>query len=432
MRSREFIVEQSLTEQYRSICRRIVEDRTLTPHEIRALFGNLENILTQAGGNRTILGQALDAVGYLQKLKNYIIHTGPLQSATSYYNDLAQRLQSALVNSSSPEAQAILSAVQRYRQFAEQHPVLQKAVYAIITFFLAIALGHGATLIISLIKLVDSFILGKSFWDSVQEAALTGIMAEFFEYLLGAANSYFDPGEKAWDVIGSTADAMANPATKAIHKAAMTRESIEKIFFLITMNLQEDAIPGLGHRPEPVKVNTLANKLTGWTGQAVNWATAQAKKAAHGLTTRVTANSLMTQWKSTKQSPTETNLRAFLKTQKFTDEQINQAFQLLGSGKTVADKNEPEAPYNTKLPWKGVNYIKTHQGWLATHDQGHIKKGHAADEDLAKHLEQEWEKSQTTVTNQTRPSAAVAEDGFDLNRLIKLAGLEKNYNKKML
>jgi len=151
-----------------------LKEAKLTPDQIIKLFQELETNAANAGDNRTLLGKGKDKASELNSawkdLKGKIYNSGPMKGFADAYDNAANKLKDQ-----NPKAMRYIT---KYRELAEKHPIMQKAVYA--TLIAATGLS-GAGLVgaagLGLFKLVDQMLQGKDIRDALYQAGKTGATA---------------------------------------------------------------------------------------------------------------------------------------------------------------------------------------------------------------------------------------------------------------
>ena len=109
---------------WESAGRKLVEAQ-LTADQITQLFQQIQT----AKGNRTLVGKGVDAGGAVAKayndLKSKLYNSGPVEGFAAAYDQAAEKLKQAIGGD-----QGAMQYVQKYRDFAKKHPILQGFVYS--------------------------------------------------------------------------------------------------------------------------------------------------------------------------------------------------------------------------------------------------------------------------------------------------------------
>ena len=165
---------------------RLVE-YALTPDQINKIFQDAEAGMAGQGANRTMLGKGVDvaktgveAAKEVNKawedLKTKISNSGPVKGFDQKVSDVLSKIG---VGAKDPQFQGLVSNwVQKYRDFATQHPIIQGAVYATL---IAVAGLSGAGVAgaagLGLLKMADKLLQGERFSSAAYSGAKTGALA---------------------------------------------------------------------------------------------------------------------------------------------------------------------------------------------------------------------------------------------------------------
>ena len=154
-----------------------LKEAQLTADQIQQLFQQIEQETTAGGSNRTVLGKGKDmatAVNSAWKdLKSTIYNSGPMEGFAAKYDTAVQKLKQATGGDD-----GAMKYVQKYRKFAEKHPILQGAMYAaLITAAGLSGAGLGGAAAIGLFKLTDQLLQGKDVRSALYQGAKTGAIA---------------------------------------------------------------------------------------------------------------------------------------------------------------------------------------------------------------------------------------------------------------
>jgi len=172
----QILLEQQTYKLWESAGHKIVEAQ-LTADQIKQLFANIEQGATAAGGNRTMIGKGKDAAGAVSKawedLKNKVYNSGPMNNFAAAYDKQAEKLKQATGGD-----QGVFKYVQKYRDFAEKHPIIQGFVYsALIAAAGVTGAGLGGAAVLGLFKLTDQLLQGKDIRSAIYQGAKTGALA---------------------------------------------------------------------------------------------------------------------------------------------------------------------------------------------------------------------------------------------------------------
>lgn len=156
--------------------KKIIE-ANLTADQINQLFTNVEQGATAAGGNRTLVGQGKDVASAVNKawedLKTKVQNSGPIQKVDAMYDQAAEKLKQATGGD-----QGVMQYVQKYRDFAQKHPIAQSLIYSALIAAAGISgAGLGGAAALGLFKMVDKLLQGEKFSSATYQGAKTGAMA---------------------------------------------------------------------------------------------------------------------------------------------------------------------------------------------------------------------------------------------------------------
>lgn len=158
-----------------------IMEAELTADQINQLFQDLEQGSAAAGGNRTLIGKGVDAAKAVKSaydwLKAQAQNSGPVSGFDAAFAKGSQSLGQALGGD-----QGVMKYVNKYRQFAKEHPTAQKVIYGSLVLAIGISAamsGSAAAValkpaIVGILKVTDKLLQGESF----SSAAIAG--AEIF------------------------------------------------------------------------------------------------------------------------------------------------------------------------------------------------------------------------------------------------------------
>lgn len=187
-----------------------LKEAALSPQQIQGLFGEIEKSATAAGGNRTAVGAGLDKINQVvmkpyNDLKAKIYNSGPMQGFAEKYDQAAE----ALKQKAGGDEGRVMQVVNKYRRFAEKHPIMQGFIYAALIAAAGISgAGLGGAAALGLFKLTDQLLQGKDIRSAIFQATKTGALAA------GASTvgDLIRGGEAAADV---QTDVTTEPTTQA-------------------------------------------------------------------------------------------------------------------------------------------------------------------------------------------------------------------------
>lgn len=155
-----------------------LKEAALTSDQIQALFKEIETQATAGGGNRTALGMGKDAASAVNKawedLKTKIQDSGPIKAVDQKYDDVVAKIEKGL---GGPD-NAVNKVIQKYRQFAKDHPIAQGIIYSALIAAAGISgAGLGGAAVLGLLKMTDKLLQGEKFSSAAYSGAKTGAMA---------------------------------------------------------------------------------------------------------------------------------------------------------------------------------------------------------------------------------------------------------------
>ncbi len=359
----------------------------LTSDQIKSLFTNIEQAATGAGGNRTLLGKGKDAAESINRawedLKTKIQDSGPIKNLDAKYDSAADKLKQATGGD-----QGVMKYVQKYRDFAKKHPVAQAFIYSALIAAAGISgAGVGGAAALGLFKMVDKLLQGDKFSSAAYSGAKTGAAA----YGASKIGDLVKGGGQAADAATGGAElqdaakkASINAIDKAIQSGQITNyNSALDVTDQIMANVGKGLSPDFRNALERAVRNKLVSATTGnikesidlsesqiyiivdqiirqqrkldegimdtlkgAAGKAADWA----KTKGTNLTTKVTADKLLSAWKKAG-SPTDSEAVAdILKKSGVNGDIVSKAFAAMkipqpaaGEPAQQADKTQGQA-----------------------------------------------------------------------------------------
>lgn len=114
-------------------------EASLTADQIQQLFGQVEKSATDAGGNRTLLGKAVDVPGKvdaaINKIGKYLQNTKPVQAFDQKFDQLKNK-----INTKFPDSK-ILDAISQMGIWAKENPGKTAAIIGVLTTIAGLAGG---------------------------------------------------------------------------------------------------------------------------------------------------------------------------------------------------------------------------------------------------------------------------------------------------
>ena len=170
----------------------LLEGQQLTPDQINSIFQNAEAMKSDAGSNRTLVGQgaqALGAVGAkIKQLAGMLQDTTPVRGLDAIYDSLKQKVSQSM--GTAQNSAGVLRSIDHYQQLSRKYPTTQKFFWGA-AMVLTGALTGGATLpiILGSIKAIDSMVQGDRFSTAIGKGTATGAGAYGIHKAIGAAQA---------------------------------------------------------------------------------------------------------------------------------------------------------------------------------------------------------------------------------------------------
>jgi len=183
---------------------RAISEAKLSPEQVAAIFGSVEQGARASGTNRTAIGKGADAVGSAagaaagaysnissavnnayQGIVAKIGQLGPVKNFDDAFDSMASKLKSATGGD-----EGIAKYVYAYRAFAKNHPVLQNLIYGALVAGVGLATsGVGPLVVLGLFKATDRLLQGDRLSAALIKAGVTVgkavIGRELQDYLSG-------------------------------------------------------------------------------------------------------------------------------------------------------------------------------------------------------------------------------------------------------
>jgi hypothetical protein len=192
------IMQDPIYESFSRVGRMIVEAE-LTQQQIQQLFkavadgaaagGNVQNAGDAPVNNRTLVGRGGDMVAKVAQawdgVKAKISQSAPIASFDQAFDTAQQKLLNAAGGQAGPVGQAL----QKYKEFGQQHPIFQGAIYAGLIALAGISgAGLGGAALLAGIKTFDRLLQGDKASSALWRGFKTGAVA------YGASN-LLNPGQ---------------------------------------------------------------------------------------------------------------------------------------------------------------------------------------------------------------------------------------------
>ena len=244
---------------------RALTEAALTPDQVSQLFTDVEKAVSAGGGNRSKIGQGVDAAVTVQKaymwLKDAMKKTGPVKGFDQAFNAAAAELKNATGGD-----QGVMRYVERYRAYAKNTPEAQAILYSALVIGCGVAgymsLGPAGMVlkpaIVATLKFVDKLVQGADLSTAAGAAAETFVAAEIMRWAGGAIKSIVGGGTPAAlpshdDVAEPTAMSTAaepedSPGVAAAKRSAAMQAASDKMELEPT---DKGATRGAGAAAEP-------------------------------------------------------------------------------------------------------------------------------------------------------------------------------------
>ncbi len=252
-----------------------IREAALTPDQIQDLFTEIEKGATAGGNNRTMLGKGKDAAEAVNKawedLKTKIQDSGPIKAVDQKYDQAVAKIEAGL---GGPDNK-INQVIQKYRQFAKEHPVAQGIIYSALIAAAGISgAGLGGAAVLGLLKMTDKLLQGEKFSSAAYSGGKTGAMAygasKIGDMIKGKPAGETPSADKSWadkqydKLAGQHQDAAANAAgstARSIMNNA-TQSARDRIMGAIEAG---DINPG-----DTMKMRELAEKVVDQVGGSLS------------------------------------------------------------------------------------------------------------------------------------------------------------------
>jgi len=178
-----------------------LKEANLTPDQINQLFAAAEQGVTAGGANRTLIGKGKDKADIVakawNKLKGQIYDSSPMKNFAAAYDQAAEKLKQATGGDA-----GAMKYVQKYRDFATKHPIIQKFIYGALIAAAGISsAGLGGAAALALLKTTDQALQGKDIRSAIYAGAKTGALAysasQLRDYIKGAPDQPKVPAVRA-------------------------------------------------------------------------------------------------------------------------------------------------------------------------------------------------------------------------------------------
>jgi CRISPR/Cas system CSM-associated protein Csm2 small subunit len=401
--------------------RKLVEYQ-MTADQISQLFGQVEKGATDAGGNRTMIGKGKDVATAVKTAYNDLVskvqNSAPMKDIDTKYDQAAAKLKQATGGDA-----GVMKYVEKYRAFAKAHPIAQSLIYSALIAAAGISgVGAGGAAALGLFKMTDKLLQGEKFSTALGQGALAGALA----FGAGQVGKALQGGDQAATAVGGPPVINPNDIVKQIQNGLITDEQSllqalkgvdarqQQIIWKVLQNQAGAAgsndIPaiikaigggvtttesfrrsGLSETQirrifyTAVRIQQLNegawDKVKGAAGQAAGAIASKAQTVGTNLTTKVTADKLMSAWKKAG-SPTDSDAVAAIMKQAGVDDAIiassmkapgNQTGAAAGAFGQMANQLTPAAPVDAQAQKFIQQLVASYQA-LTEPEKAQLKK----------------------------------------------------------
>ena len=382
---------------WESVGRQIAEAQ-MTADQIDQLFQQVEKGSTDAGGNRTMIGKGKDVADAVGKawgdLKDKVYNSKPMSNFAAEYDKAAEKLKQATGGDA-----GAMKYVEKYRQFAKDHPILQSAIYSALIAAAGISgVGAGGALALGLFKMVDQALQGKDIRSAMWSGAKTGALAygasQLFKAIHGTPQPssdgvswtsnghhfeyHLDHGKIAGDIVFDNQTINpSDPNYANMSKALMKYAADSGTSNINNYKAGAHAVGSIGDFSGFKESIQYSKKLSilevravfgsvmiqeagvwdtvkGAAGQVAGAVADKAKNVGHNLTTKVTADKLQSAWKKAGSPMDSDAVAEVLRQAGVGDDVINSTFASLqiptSSTQTDAEVNPSVPPTDATQP----------------------------------------------------------------------------------
>ena len=169
----------------------IINELKMPEEQILKLFTNVEQAMTAAGGNRTLLGKGKDAAtavaNAFAKVRDNISKNAYIQGVDVMFDKLTDQIAKGVGGQDGN----VMNYIKKYRTWAKTNPALKNVLTWSLIAIAGLAAG-GGPLVAAGFKFADSLILGNKLSTSGMNAAATGAAVYGAQHLPGAIDSAKD------------------------------------------------------------------------------------------------------------------------------------------------------------------------------------------------------------------------------------------------
>jgi hypothetical protein len=184
--------QRQIVEGYYNELRPLIE-ASLSPEQIKQVFGQVEKSATDAGGNRTMIGQSKDVLAkaneIIDKAGSWLQNTTPVKAFDQKFEQLKNK-----INTSFPDSK-ILDGISNLGIYAKENPGKTAAIVGILTAIASLAGGPiGGAIAGQVLRGAVELLKGEKLSTAIGKGVKTAV----FGYLSG----------KAFELLGDFAEGM--------------------------------------------------------------------------------------------------------------------------------------------------------------------------------------------------------------------------------
>ena len=208
---KEQILNERTYKEFRALGNMLLNEYAMSQEQIQQLFqqvadgaaqgGNVDKEGDAAVSNRTMLGKGADAAAKVaakwEQVKTKISQSAPVAG----FDAAVDSIQSQLTQAAGGDKGKINQAIQKYRDFAHEYPIMQGAIYAGLIALAGISgAGLGGAALLGGVKIFDRLLQGDKASSALWRGFKTGALAYGAGQLGQAAQtkpstSAFDAGQ---------------------------------------------------------------------------------------------------------------------------------------------------------------------------------------------------------------------------------------------
>lgn len=165
-------------------------EAALSTDQIMQMFADVEKGASATGKNRTLLGKGKDTAGtisdaWFNKFGAMLKKSAPVAAADAKFKELKNKIRAA-----NPDSK-VIAAIDKYAEYAEKHPAMQKFLLAIVGSIAAalgvaaaggiaagaLAIGTGTGVAVGIVNIADRLLKGEDLSTAVGRGGTAGLTA---------------------------------------------------------------------------------------------------------------------------------------------------------------------------------------------------------------------------------------------------------------